>query len=198
MLHDAKISYPAPKPTDTMVLSTEDGAEPVIITLDPVPNKLGSQEIVRPDALTAVPKCIKPGAAFSLTYLLQQAGISQTLQKMNDGAYYMAISDIIVDPTGQPVYYSLIFPQNHQEATTDANGFNTVKPSGLTKQDEQEIQKKLSAVFLGGDISFTPGTNKQGTKTPYFLDPYGKDSDLQLHTTVVVKNHKISFQAQVN
>lgn len=196
MRHDAALTFPVPAPSDTIVMTdTESGREQtMVMTIDPVPSKLNNREILRSEALGLTPHCLNPGETFGMTYLLKTAGLEGTLQKMLDGEYYMAVSDIIVDPSGHVAYFMTTLPENRSGMRTDAAGINYAASNGLSPADNEIIQRKLAQVLIGGDVAFTTVKDAKGTAAPYFLDQAQKESAYPLGTTFFVKDHKLSFR----
>lgn len=194
--HDVHLEYSPAPPVDTILIESPDG-QTVMSTIvsEPYPEKLNGRKILWPEELMALPKCKDPGVEFGIRYLIEKAGLEKTLQKMADGNYFMAISDIIVDSSGRIVYYMMTFPENQTGLTTDAQGFNHAKPNGFTESDKKEIQQKISAALIGGNILFTPGKNKQGAPAPYFLESENRNlRSFKLSSQMIVKNHQFTYK----
>ncbi len=194
ILHNAGLSYPDQKASDSVTLSTDDGSVmPVSFVIEYPPQKLGNQYIQHPEALAATPRCTYPGSEFGVRYVVEQAGITQTLLKMPDGAYTIGLSDIIIDRSGHVVHYTLTGPENDAEATLDPSGVYIAKPNGLNEADQDAIQKGMAGVLIGGRVSFTPSKDKQGVPAPYFLESGHQKNGYDLLATLVVKNRTVSF-----
>jgi hypothetical protein len=181
---------------DTMyVQAVEDTGKRnmMVVRKDPAPEQLDGRNIAQPEQLAAAPQCLKPGPQLSMNYLIRHTGLESILQQMEDGEYFLNVSNMIVDQKGHVVYYHVSFPYNTKDKIRNPDGFNRPKPSGLTDADQAAIHKKLSAALIGGDIAFAPAKDKNGNAVPFFLESDNLPRAYELYTILRVKDHTISY-----
>jgi hypothetical protein len=220
MRQDAALEYPKAMPADTFeIVDPVTGENTTIITQkDPVPISLNKQPIAKREELTSTPQCVTPGGNFGLEYLLEKAHLAPLLEELPDGNYYMGISEIIVDPSGKIATYRFNalplpgdIPLGGQTGgvlpSTTISGekgdvtifkVKNIKPISnpmvIQEAAKLRMQKKLSEVLLGEEVTFTPAKNKKGVASPYFLDFENHTSGFLLGATFTVKAHQVSSQ----
>ena len=234
MRHDAVVEYSNTMPADTVMVLNADtiitvnpvsgaketnlsGSSMVIVQKDPVPLTLNKQPIAKREELSSTPQCVSPGGEFGMKYLLEKAQLKPLLEELPDGKYHMAISEIIVDPSGKIALYRFIAvpiltgtAEGAQTAespnSTMISKGNTQGPVftfklkqitpismiGIMETAKLKIQKQLSEVLMGKDIAFTAAKNKQGIASPYFLDFENLKSGFLLGANFTIKAHKAS------
>ena len=218
MRHDAVIAYPKTVQADTVEMQDPVTGKwnTIIMQKDPVPLTLNKQPIATREELSTTPQCVSPGGGFGLEYLVEKAQLKPLLEELPDGKYHMAISEIIVDPSGKIALYrfearpipgdiaaagqtggmphSTAISKGNKEVTIfEVQNIKPVSNSMVIEETAKlKMQKQLSEVLLGKDVAFTPAKNKQGLASPYFLDFKNYTSGFLLRSTFSVKDHKLS------
>ncbi len=210
MRHDAVVEYPKnPMPADTIkVLDPVTGEwQTIIMHMDLVPVTINKQPIAHREELSTTPQCISPGGEFGMEYLIEKAQLRPLLEELQDGTYYLAISEIIVDSSGKIAFFRLdalpinddpskgvkaadLLPATTSEVQVKVQQLKPV-PMSFQEKTKLKIQKQLSQVLLGERVAFTPAKNKSGVLSPYFLDFENHTSGFLLRGTFAVKGHKL-------
>jgi hypothetical protein len=188
---DAMISFTQPGALDTVYIEDIETHERkmVVSTTDPRPEKLNGQLLIYSSELGLEPKCLEPGEKFSANYLIGAAGLDDIFRKMPEGAYNFMISKTVIAPDGKVVYYEVTMPWPKKAPGTPLNSLPPASP--LSEADKAALHRKLADVFMGSNISFTPGKDKSGNSVPYYQE--GGRFDFSLSTSFTVKDHQVIY-----
>jgi hypothetical protein len=172
-----------------MLNATTGKWDTVVMTKDPVPGALNDAKILDRNTLELTPHCLNPGETFGISYLIKSASLEPTLAKLDDGNYYIGVSDLIIDKAGRVASYGSSFGES-------LSGDGPI-PDEIDTTIANDIQRRISSQLIAGDIEFTSVKDAQGKAAPYFLDRQNKESMYKLSTDFTIKNHKITYSNNV-
>ena len=141
-----------------------------ITTKDPIPTKMNGIKIYNTDEVTHKPVPVSDKMSLEL-YIFK--GLSNELNKLPDGSYYLYISNIIIDNKGKLVYY-------------EYDGLTSRKNKPKVPVDiKKAIDNKIDAL-MNKAPAFNPGSVNDHNvivRTDIMLSMF----------TIVVKKHKAIF-----
>lgn len=141
-----------------------------ITTKDPVPSKMNGIRIYNTDEVTFKPTLVSDKMSLEL-YIFK--GLSNDLNKLPDGSYYLYVSNVIIDNKGMLVYYE------YDGIASQKN--KTKVPPDVKKAMDSKIDSLMNKApaFRPGKVNSTAVI----VRTDIMLSMF----------TIVVKKHKAIF-----
>jgi hypothetical protein len=191
---DADVRYLDATLVDTNIATNMHGvADTSYAPVDPIPLTVNGKGILVRRSLGVTPQCRNPGESFSMKYILEKAGLEQTLVKLGDGSYRFSISNIVIDPSGRVASFTMLPILRYGKTVAGTWVERPAVDKELDAADYDLIKTKIAEQLIAGNVRFSVVKDAKGHPAPYFLEDNTETAFYDLIAGFKITGKQVAF-----